>query len=122
MYFLFEKLETFYHFKCFKVLVEKEVGMFIKCLRIDRGGEFNSAKFNDFCKQHGVKRQLAIAYTPQENGVAERKNCTVMNLVRAVLTKKKVPKRFWLEAVMQVNHVLNRSSTLIVKDVTLEEA
>ena len=45
-----------------------------------------------------------------------------MNLVRAVLTEKKVPKRFWLEAVMWVNHVLNRSPTLVVKDVTSKEA
>ena len=62
--------------------------------RIDRGEEFNSAEFNDFCKQHGVKRQLTTAYTPQQNGIAERKNHTMMNMVGAVLTEKKVPKKF----------------------------
>ena len=72
----------------------------IKCLRTDRGGEFNSTEFNDFCKQHGAKRQLTIAYTPQQNGVTERKSRTVMNLVRVVLTEKKVSKRFWPEAVL----------------------
>lgn len=69
--------------------MEKEIGMPIKCLRTDRGGEFNSTEFNDFCKQHGVKRQLTTAYTPQQNGVAERKNRTVMNLVRAIRSEKK---------------------------------
>ena len=84
----------------------------------DRGREFNSAEFNDFCKPHGVKRQLTTTYTPQQNGVAEPKNRRVMNLVRAVLTERKVPKR----AVMWVNHILNRSPTLAMKDVTPEEA
>jgi len=93
-YFLLEKSKIFYHFKCFKTLVEKEVGMSIKCLRTHRGGEFNSVEFNNFCKQHGEKRQLIAAYTPQQNGVAERKNRNVMNLVRAMLTEKKIPKIF----------------------------
>jgi transposase InsO family protein len=70
--------------------VEKETGQFIKCIRIDRGAEFNSLEFNEFCKQNDIKRQLTIAYTPQQNGVAERKNRTVMNLVRSMLSKKKI--------------------------------
>ena len=95
--------------------------MSIKCLRTDRGGEFNSTEFNDFCKQYGVKRQLTTAYTPQQNGVAERKNRIVMNLVRAMLTEKKVPNNFWHEAVKWTIHILNRSPTL-VKDMTPKEA
>ena len=84
--------------------------MSIKCLRTDRGGEFN-----DFCKQHGVKRQLTTAYTPQKNGVAECKNRTVINLVRAMLTEKKVPKNFWPEAIRWTIHILNRSPTLALQ-------
>ena len=61
-------------------MVEKEIGMPIKCLRTDRGGEFNSTKFNNLCKQHGVKRQLTTTYTPLQNGVAELKNHTAINL------------------------------------------
>ncbi|KAK9928322.1 hypothetical protein M0R45_025465 [Rubus argutus] len=122
VYFLLEKSEVFYHFKCFKILVEKEIGLSIKCLRTDRGGEFNSAEFNEFCMQHGVKRQLTTAYTPQQNGVAERKNRTVMNMVRAMLSEKKVPKSFWPEATRWCIHVLNRSPTLVVKNMTPEEA
>ncbi|KAF2295179.1 hypothetical protein GH714_031933 [Hevea brasiliensis] len=105
-----------------RVLVEKEIGFPIKCLRTDRGGEFNSTEFTDFCKQQGVKRQLTMAYTPQQNGVAERKNQTVMNLVRAILTEKQIPKVFWPEAVQWTFHILNRSPTLAVKDKTPEEA
>ena len=96
--------------------------MFIKCLRTDRGGEYNSIAFKEFCKAHGIKRQLAIAFTPQQNGVVERKNRTIMNMVRTALLEKEVPKVFWPDAMQGVNHILNRSPTLIVKDMTPEEA
>lgn len=121
IYFLLEKSEAFYYFKCLKMLVEKESSLPIMCLRTDRGGEFNSAEFNEFCKLSGMKRQLTTAYTPQQNGVAERKNRIVMNLVRSILSEKKVPKPFWPEAVKWTLHVLNRSPTLAVKEMTPEE-
>ena len=98
-------------------MVEKESGMSMKFLRTNRGGEFN-----DFCQQHGVKRQLTTTYTPQQNEVVERKNCTVMNLVRAMFTKKKVSKNFLPEAVRWMIYILNRSPTLAIKDMTPKEA
>lgn len=82
-----------------KHLWKKKSGLPIKCLRTDRGGEFNSVEFNDYCKQQEVKRQLTTAYTPQQNGTAERKNRTVMNLVRAMLTEKNIAKVYWPKAV-----------------------
>lgn len=121
-YFLTEKSETFGAFKKFKATVEKESGVSICCLRTDRGGEFTSKEFNQFCSENGIARQLTAAYTPQQNGVAERKNRTVMNMVRCMLSEKKVPKIFWPEAVNWAIHVLNRSPTLAVKGVTPEEA
>lgn len=120
--FLVEKSEALNSFKCFKKLVEKETNMNIKCLRTDRGCEFTSNEFNDFCRQCGIKRKLTVAYTPQQNGVAERKNRTVMNLVRSVLSEKKFPKNFWPEAVNWIIYVLNRSPTIAVTNVTPEEA
>lgn len=122
VYFLIEKSEAFTSFKYFKNSVEKETGQFIKCLRTDRGGEFNSEEFNKFCQMNGIKRQLTAAYTPQQNGVAERKNRTVMNMVRSMLSEKMIPKTFWPEAVNWTVYVLNRSPTLAVKNVTPEEA
>ncbi|BBG92824.1 ADP glucose pyrophosphorylase large subunit 1, partial [Prunus dulcis] len=112
VYLLTAKCEALNCFKLFKKMVEKEKGLFVKCLRTYRGGEFTSNDFNDFCKQSGIKRQLTTAYTPQQNGVAERKNRTVMNMVRSVLSDKKIPKTFWPEAV----------PTLVVKNVTPQEA
>lgn len=93
-YFLSEKSEAFTMFKYYKALVEKETGSSICCLKTDRGGEFTSTEFNDFCKAHGIKRQLTAAYTPQKNGVAERRNRTVMNLVRACCLRRRFPSVF----------------------------
>lgn len=121
-YFLKEKSEAFSYFKEFKKKVETETGKQIKCLRTDRGGEYTSVEFSTFCKDHGVRRQLTTAYTPQQNGVAERKNRTVMNMVRSTLSMRKVPKIFWAEAVNWTFYVLNRCPTFAVKDVTPQEA
>ena len=122
IYFLAEKSEAFNIFKNYKNLVEKEIRVFIRCLHTDKGGEFISHKFNVFCKANGISRQLTAAYTPQQNGVAEHKNRTIMNMVRSMLSEKQVPKNFWPEAVNWTAHVLNRSPTLAVKDMTPEEA
>lgn len=86
-------------FKSFKALVENEAGKTIKSLPTDRGGEYCSKEFEDFCMQHGIRRELTAVYTPQQNGVSERKNRTILNMVRTLLTRGRVPKTFWLEAV-----------------------
>jgi len=122
VYLLVEKSEAFQQFKVFHKLVEKEKELPLKCLRTDNGGEFNSKEFIDFCKQNGIKRQLTAAYTPQQNGVAERKNQTMMNMVRCLLADKKMPKSFWPEAVMWSCYVLNRCPSAAVKEVTPQEA
>jgi len=119
---LSEKSQAFVSFKNFKCMVEKEVGTSIQCLRTDRGGEFTSHEFNSFCSSHGIKRQLTAAFTPQQNGVAERKNRTIMNMVRCMLSEKHLPKFLWGEAVNWAAYILNRSPTLAVKDKTPQEA
>jgi transposase InsO family protein len=109
-------------FKRFKSYIEKEVGGYIKCLRTNRGGEFTSLEFNEFCIEHGIKRQLTAAYTPQQNEVAERKNQMVMNMVRCMLLERKIPKTFWPEAINWTIYILNRSPKLVVENQTPEEA
>lgn len=100
---------------------ERELGELVVCLRTDRGGEFNSKAFQEYCAENGIKRQLTAAYTPQQNGVAERKNISVMNMVRCMLFGMKVPLIFWPEAVQYAVHILNRSPTSILGDVTPAE-
>jgi hypothetical protein len=122
VYFLQEKSNAFEIFKVFKALVEKDSGCMIQSLRTDRGGEYTSNEFNEYCSKHGIKRQLTAAYTPQQNGVAERKNRTLMNMVRSMISGRNVPKEFWPEATKWATYVVNRSPTLSVRDATPEEA
>ncbi|GKU96956.1 hypothetical protein SLEP1_g10137 [Rubroshorea leprosula] len=103
------KLEALAAFKNFKVLAENEVGRSIKVLWIDHGGEFNSKEFADFCEFNDIKRQLTVAYTPQQNGVYEKRNRTIMNMVRSLMSKSSLPKEFWPEAVNWSVHILNRT-------------
>ena len=65
---------------------------------------------------------MTTAYTPQQNGVAERKNRTVLNMVRSMIATKKVPKVFWTEAVRWTFYVFNRCPTVAVKNITPQEA
>ncbi|GAU51028.1 hypothetical protein TSUD_291040 [Trifolium subterraneum] len=122
VYFLKNKSSVFDCFKKFKCMVEKESSEVICCLRTDRGGEFNSDEFREFCEEHGIKRQLTAAYTPQQNGIAERKNRTIMDMVKSMLAAKDIPKEFWPEAVNWAIYVLNRSPTAAIPDKTPEEA
>ncbi|CAJ2634874.1 unnamed protein product [Trifolium pratense] len=121
-YVLTEKANVLSIFKKFKASAEKESNCQLKCLRTDRSGEFTSTVFNEFYSKNDIKRQLTAAYTPQHNGVSERKNRTIMNMVRSMLAGKSVPKRFWPEAVLWATYVLNRSPTMSVKEMTPEEA
>lgn len=116
-FLLTEKSEAFKVFKEFKEATERELGELFVCLRIDRGGEFNSKAFEEYCVENGIKRQLIAAYTPQQNGVAERKNRSVINMVRCMLFGMKVPLRFWTEGTQYAVHILNRSPTVILGDV-----
>jgi hypothetical protein len=79
--FLKNKSEAFENFKICKEMVENELDSKIKCLRSDNGGEFTSKEFMDYCNNHGIKRQFSIARTPQHNGVVERKNTTVYEML-----------------------------------------
>ncbi|KAL4563757.1 hypothetical protein LXL04_027802 [Taraxacum kok-saghyz] len=109
-------------FKQFKKKVETETGKTVKALRTDRGGEYLSDGFKSFCLEHGIKRQLTTSFSPQQNGVAERKNRTVINIVVSMIAAKKMPKKFWGEATVWSLYVLNRCPTKALVDMTPEEA
>nr|GFB58473.1 retrovirus-related Pol polyprotein from transposon TNT 1-94 [Tanacetum cinerariifolium] len=85
VYFLKLKSESFECFKKFKAMVEKQSGKVVKVLRTDRGGEFLSKEFTNFCDEEGIKRELTAPHTPEQNGVAERKNRTVVEMARSMM-------------------------------------
>ena len=108
VYFLKEKSEVFKVFKKFRVMVEKETNKHIKAVRSDRGGEFTSTEFMKYCDEHGIRRFLTASYSPQQNGVAERKNRTILDMVRSMMKSKNMPKEFWAEAVQCAIYIQNR--------------
>ncbi|XP_010277694.1 PREDICTED: uncharacterized protein LOC104612075 [Nelumbo nucifera] len=99
VYFLKFKSETFETFKKFKALVEKQSGHCIKVLCSDRGGEFTSNEFNVFCEENGIHRELTAPYSPEQNGVVEWKNRTVVEMARSMMKASGVPNQFWAEVV-----------------------
>ncbi|KAK4397229.1 Retrovirus-related Pol polyprotein from transposon TNT 1-94 [Sesamum angolense] len=117
-----EKSEVFKVFKKFKNLVEKQSGRSIKVLRSDRGKEYNNSEFDKFCEEEGIEHQTTVSYNPQQNGVSERKNRTVMEMARSMLQEKHLPKAFWAEAVYTAVYLLNRCPTKAVQNMTPIEA
>lgn len=72
-------------FKNYKLKAEKQAGRQIKKLRTDNGREYLSNAFKDVLKSEGISHQLSVEYTPQQNGVAERKNCTLVEMARCIM-------------------------------------
>jgi transposase InsO family protein len=106
----------------YKAEVENFTGCRIKTLRSDRGGEFLAGVFAGVCEQAGIKRQLTAPYTPQQNGVVEKRNRTVMEMPRTLLKSMKVRGKFWGESVRHVVYLLNRLPTKVLGDVTPYES
>jgi len=112
IYFLKSKDEVFGKFKEFKALIENHSKKRIKTLRSDNGGEFTSGEFNDLCKRSGIKRELST-HNPQHNGVAERKNGSIMEAVKAMIHDQDLPMYLWVE-VVSVEDIVASDSILIV--------
>ena len=92
------------HLRCskkFMAMVEKTTNLYIKALRSDRGGEYMSTAFTNYCEKQGIKRFLTAPYSSQQNQ-------TILDMVRSMLKSKDVPKEFWVEAVQCVVYVQNR--------------
>ncbi|KAD4888061.1 hypothetical protein E3N88_20134 [Mikania micrantha] len=96
--------------------IDNESGQRISTLRTDRGGEFCSKEFNAFCEEHGIRRDLTTPYTPEQNGVAERRNRTIIDMVRCMLFEKNLSKVLWGEAVATAVYLLNRAPTKALND------
>ena len=111
IYLIKHKSEAFAKFQQYKSYVEKQTQQSIKILRSDQGGEYLSAEFENFLQHHGIKRETTSAYTPQQNGVSERKNRTLVGAVLSMLSYAKLPKIFWGEALYTANYLQNRSPT-----------
>ena len=97
--------------------MENQSGYHTKILRTDRGGEYVSNEFLNFCKTHGIQKQLTARYTPQQNnGIAERKNRTIMEMARNMLVAKHLLNEYWGEVVTTAVYIMNRCPIKSVKN------
>jgi hypothetical protein len=88
--------------------VENESGQKIKCLHSDGGKEYFSGQFNGYLQQMGIWREFSCRYTPKQNGVAERKNRSIVKAARAMVEEKSLPKFYWAEAVRTAVYIRNQ--------------
>jgi transposase InsO family protein len=121
IYFLRKKSEVFDKFKEFKALVENQIEKKIKVLRTDNGGELYRNEFEEFCKKCGIESQKTNPYTPQQNGVAERLNMTLMEKSKSMLSGVELGQELWVEAVSTTCYLVNRSPSLALDDKTQPE-
>ena len=105
------KSEVFGIFQKFHVVVERRTNKLLKCLRTDNGGEYCSNAFKEYCNRFGIKHEKTVPGTPQQNGVTERMNRTIMEKVRSMFSNSGLEKNFWAEAVRTTCYLINRSPT-----------
>ncbi|GJV13352.1 putative ribonuclease H-like domain-containing protein [Tanacetum coccineum] len=113
VFFLATKDETSRILKTFITEIENQLAYKVKVIKCDNGTEFKNSVMNQFCKIKGIKREFSVARTPQQNGVVEKRNRTLIEAARTMLVYSKLPTNFWAEAVNTACYVLNRF--LIIK-------
>ena len=109
-------------YKDFEAWCDTQMGKPVKVLHSDRGGEFMGKEFVLYLKSKGMEQKLTVHDTPQENGVAECQNCTIVECIRALLHASGLPRTLWGKAARHVVWLMNRTSTKAVDGKTPFEA
>ncbi|KAI3768520.1 hypothetical protein L2E82_19267 [Cichorium intybus] len=115
MYFLKNKSEVLDKFIMFHTMIQTQFQKNIQIFRSDNGGEFVNTSMKQFFQSKGIIHQTSCPHTPEQNGVAERKNRFLLEITRALLIESKVPKSFWPEALATATYLINRLPTNILK-------
>jgi transposase InsO family protein len=108
VFFLQEKSQTQETLKRFLRHAQNEFGLRIKKIRSDNGTEFKNSQIEGFLEEEGIKHEFSSPYTPQQNGIVERKNRTLLDMARTMLDEYKTPDRFWAEAINTACYSINR--------------
>ena len=111
VYFIRRKGDVFEYFKEFRTMIEKQSGKCIKILRSSNGGEYVSEAFKRYCKDHIIQQPFIVPYTPQQNGVSERNNRTMVECARNMLQGKHISNGFCAEAINTIVYLNNRITT-----------
>jgi transposase InsO family protein len=108
VFFLQEKSQTQETLKRFLRRAQNEFGLRIKKIRSDNGTEFKNSEIEGFLEEEGIKHEFSSPYTPQQNGVVERKNRTLLDMARTMLNEYKTPDRFRAEAINTACYSISR--------------
>ncbi|KAL0279418.1 UNVERIFIED_CONTAM: hypothetical protein PYX00_000982 [Menopon gallinae] len=111
VYFIRKKSQVLEKFKEFRAKMEKLTERKIKFLQSDNGTEYVNNEFDKYLKENGIQRRLSISYSPQQNGISERKNRTLLDMARCLLIQAGMKPSFWAEAVNTANYIRNRCPT-----------
>ncbi|XP_077277091.1 uncharacterized protein LOC143905509 isoform X1 [Temnothorax americanus] len=111
VYFMRNKGEVAEKFKEFKKLAENQTGRKIKAVQSDNGKEYCNSTLDKLFKEHGIRRRLTVAHTPEQNGVAERRNRTLVEAARCMMIQSGLSPSFWAEAIATANYIRNRCIT-----------
>jgi len=121
IYCIANKSETLEKFIEFKKQVETQCGQKIGLIRSDRGGEYTSNQFVKHCENEGTRRHLTAGYSPHQNGIAERKNRSLLETTRSLGVEGNIPGYLWDEAAKAACYILNRCPTKALRLLTPEE-
>ncbi|KFD63371.1 hypothetical protein M514_24458 [Trichuris suis] len=122
VYFLKNKNEALQKFKEFVAFVERKTSRKVKCLRTDNGREYVNEHFAQFLTANGIRHERSIPDTPEQNGIAERLNRTLVEKARTMLIDAGLSTDLWAEAIGTANYLRNRCPTKALRNVTPEEA
>ena len=129
LYILHNKNEALEAFKVFKAEVEKQCGKQIKIVISDRDGEYYSRYLEDgqalgpfarFIQKHGIVAQYTMLSSPYQNGVVERRNQTLLDMVKSMLSSSKLPRFLWIKSLKTTVYILNRVPTKVVSKTPFE--
>ncbi|KAA0048407.1 gag/pol protein [Cucumis melo var. makuwa] len=120
VYLIQNKSDSFEKFKEYKAIVENESGKTIKTFRSDRSGEYMDLRFQDYLIEHGIQSQLSAPSTPQQNGVSERRNRTLLDMVRSMMSFAQLSDSFWGYALETTIYILNNVPSKSVSETPYE--
>ena len=108
VFFVYDKSQVQEKVKIFVRRAQREFGLPIKKIRSDNGTEFKNTLVEEFLDDEGIKHEFSTPYTPQQNGVVERKNRTLLDMARTMLDEYKTSDLFWSDAINTACHAINR--------------
>ena len=118
VYMLKSKGEVFSRFFEWKAMVELSTGQKLKVLRSDNGGEYTFSEFAEYLRTEGIRHELTVPKSPQQNGVAERLNRTLVEMTRSMLAGSSLPHKLWAETLNTAVYLRNRSPTKALEGMT----